>query len=82
MAKVALAFDLGGTELRGALVERGGRVAGLRFSADDGGAGSEAVIGQIMRCSPATLRDASTRRRRSPASASARRGRSTPRPGS
>ncbi|RWF26766.1 MAG: ROK family protein, partial [Mesorhizobium sp.] len=48
MNTVALAFDLGGTELRGALVERSGDVI-VRVSAPTlAGAGSEAVIGQII----------------------------------
>ncbi|MET3581292.1 glucokinase [Mesorhizobium robiniae] len=48
MTKLALAFDLGGTELRGALVERGGRVAARVSAPTMAGAGSEAVIGQII----------------------------------
>ncbi|MCV3207710.1 ROK family protein [Mesorhizobium sp. YC-39] len=48
MTKLALAFDLGGTELRGALVERGGRVAARVSAPTMAGAGSEAVIGQIV----------------------------------
>ena len=47
MAKVALAFDLGGTELRGALVERGGRILAFASAPTMARAGSEAVIGQI-----------------------------------
>lgn len=48
MTKLALAFDLGGTELRGALVERGGAVAARVSAPTMAGAGSEAVIGQII----------------------------------
>ncbi|MER8778529.1 ROK family protein [Mesorhizobium sp. M0977] len=48
MTKVALAFDLGGTELRGALVERNGRVVARISAPTLAGAGSEAVIGQII----------------------------------
>jgi glucokinase len=47
MTKVALAFDLGGTELRGALVERGGRILAFASASTMARAGSEAVIGQI-----------------------------------
>jgi glucokinase len=48
MAKVALAFDLGGTELRGALVESGGRILASASAPTLAQAGSEAVIGQIV----------------------------------
>ena len=48
MTKVALAFDLGGTELRGALVGSGGRVVAHVSAPTMAGAGSEAVIGQII----------------------------------
>ena len=46
--KVALAFDLGGTELRGALVESGGHVVAHASAPTMAVAGSEAVIGQII----------------------------------
>ena len=48
MSTLALAFDLGGTELRGALVERGGEVVARVWEPTLAGAGSEAVIGQII----------------------------------
>ncbi|RWX64477.1 ROK family protein, partial [Mesorhizobium sp. M4B.F.Ca.ET.089.01.1.1] len=48
MNTVALAFDLGGTELRGALVERSGDVIARVSAPTLAGAGSEAVIGQII----------------------------------
>ncbi|MER9211188.1 ROK family protein [Mesorhizobium sp. M0663] len=48
MTKVALAFDLGGTELRGALVESGGHVIAHVSAPTMAIAGSEAVIGQII----------------------------------
>ena len=48
MSTLALAFDLGGTELRGALVERGGEVVARVSAPTLAGAGSEAVIGQII----------------------------------
>ena len=48
MSTLALAFDLGGTELRGALVERGGDVVARVSAPTMAGAGSEAVIGQII----------------------------------
>lgn len=48
MTEVALAFDLGGTELRGALVGSGGRVVAHVSAPTMAGAGSEAVIGQII----------------------------------
>ncbi|PSJ56807.1 ROK family protein [Kumtagia ephedrae] len=48
MPKVALAFDLGGTELRGALVESGGRILASASAPTLALAGSEAVIGQIV----------------------------------
>jgi glucokinase len=47
MAKVALAFDLGGTELRGALVDSSGRILAFASAPTLSRAGSEAVIGQI-----------------------------------
>ncbi|WP_245429220.1 ROK family protein [Mesorhizobium sp. WSM3860] len=48
MSTIALAFDLGGTELRGALVERSGEVVKRVSAPTLAGAGSEAVIGQII----------------------------------
>jgi glucokinase len=48
MSTLALAFDLGGTELRGALVERSGDVIARVSAPTMAGAGSEAVIGQII----------------------------------
>lgn len=48
MSKLALAFDLGGTALRGALVESDGRVVAHASAPTMAGAGSEAVIGQII----------------------------------
>ncbi len=48
MSKLALAFDLGGTALRGALVESGGRVVAHASAPTLAGAGSEAVISQII----------------------------------
>lgn len=48
MSTLALAFDLGGTELRGALVERSGEVVARVSEPTLAGAGSEAVIGQII----------------------------------
>ncbi|MDX8452300.1 ROK family protein [Mesorhizobium sp. VK9D] len=48
MSTLALAFDLGGTELRGALVGRSGDVIARASEATMAGAGSEAVIGQII----------------------------------
>ncbi|MER9453933.1 ROK family protein [Mesorhizobium sp. M0478] len=48
MNKIALAFDLGGTALRGALVESDGRIVAHASAPTLAGAGSEAVIGQIV----------------------------------
>jgi glucokinase len=48
MSKLALAFDLGGTALRGALVESDGSVVVHVSAPTMAGAGSEAVIGQII----------------------------------
>lgn len=48
MSKLALAFDLGGTALRGALVESDGRIVAHASAPTMAGAGSEAVIGQII----------------------------------
>ncbi|WP_217578027.1 ROK family protein [Mesorhizobium sp. GbtcB19] len=48
MSTLALAFDLGGTELRGALVERGGEVVARVSEPTMAEAGSEAVIGRII----------------------------------
>ncbi|MER9404106.1 ROK family protein [Mesorhizobium caraganae] len=48
MSKLALAFDLGGTALRGALVESDGSVVAHASAPTMAGAGSEAVIGQII----------------------------------
>jgi glucokinase len=48
MSKLALAFDLGGTALRGALVESDGRIVAHASAPTLAGAGSEAVIGQII----------------------------------
>jgi len=48
MAKVALAFDLGGTELRGALVEGAGRILAFASTPTMALAGSESVVGQII----------------------------------
>ncbi|MER8862280.1 ROK family protein [Mesorhizobium sp. M0751] len=48
MSTLALAFDLGGTELRGALVECSGDVIARVSAPTMAGAGSEAVIGQII----------------------------------
>ncbi|RAZ92566.1 ROK family protein [Mesorhizobium hawassense] len=48
MRTLALAFDLGGTELRGALVERGGDVIARVSEQTMAEAGSEAVIGRII----------------------------------
>ncbi|RWL60345.1 ROK family protein [Mesorhizobium sp.] len=48
MSTLALAFDLGGTELRSALVERSGDVVARVSEPTLAGAGSEAVISQII----------------------------------
>ncbi|OHV89353.1 ROK family protein [Mesorhizobium sp. ORS 3428] len=48
MSTLALAFDLGGTELRGALVERSGEVIARVSEPTMAGAGSKAVIRQII----------------------------------
>ena len=48
MSTLALAFDLGGTELRGALVGRGGEVVARVSEPTMTEAGSEAVIGRII----------------------------------
>ncbi|TGS17795.1 ROK family protein [Mesorhizobium sp. M2E.F.Ca.ET.209.01.1.1] len=57
MSTLALAFDLGGTELRGALIGRGGEVV-ARFSEPTmTEAGSEAVIGRIIALAEKLLND-------------------------
>ncbi|RWF86895.1 MAG: ROK family protein [Mesorhizobium sp.] len=55
MTRLALAFDLGGTELRGALVESGGRVVAQVSAPTMAIAGSDAVIGQIIALAGALL---------------------------
>ncbi|TIX55362.1 MAG: ROK family protein, partial [Mesorhizobium sp.] len=57
MNTVALAFDLGGTELRGALIERGGDVVARVSAPTLAGAGSEAVIGQIITLADKLLKE-------------------------
>ncbi|MEW6629796.1 MAG: ROK family protein [Pseudomonadota bacterium] len=57
MSTLALAFDLGGTELRGALVERGGEVVARVSEQTLAGAGSEAVIGQIIALADKLLKE-------------------------
>ena len=57
MSTLALAFDLGGTELRGALVERGGDVVARVSAPTLAGAGSEAVIGQIITLAATLLKE-------------------------
>ncbi|TIM84340.1 MAG: ROK family protein, partial [Mesorhizobium sp.] len=55
MTRLALAFDLGGTELRGALVESGGRVVAQVSAPTMAIAGSDTVIGQIIALAGALL---------------------------
>ncbi|RWA70829.1 ROK family protein [Mesorhizobium sp.] len=57
MSTLALAFDLGGTELRGALVERSGDVVARVSAPTLAGAGSEAVIGQIIALADRLLKE-------------------------
>ena len=57
MSTLALAFDLGGTELRGALVGHGGEVVAHVSEATLSGAGSEAVIGQIITLADKLLKE-------------------------
>jgi glucokinase len=57
MTKLALAFDLGGTALRGALVESDGRIVAHASAPTLAGAGSEAVIGQIVALADTLLRE-------------------------
>ena len=57
MSTLALAFDLGGTELRGALVEHGGDVVARVSAPTLAGAGSEAVIGQIITLADTLLKE-------------------------
>lgn len=57
MNKIALAFDLGGTALRGALVESDGRIVAHASAPTLAGAGSEAVIGQIVALAGTLLRE-------------------------
>ncbi|MER9927080.1 ROK family protein [Mesorhizobium sp. M0048] len=57
MSTLALAFDLGGTELRGALVERGGDVVARVSAPTLAGAGSKAVIGQIITLADTLLKE-------------------------
>ncbi|WP_245475288.1 MULTISPECIES: ROK family protein [unclassified Mesorhizobium] len=57
MSTIALAFDLGGTELRGALVERSGEVVERVSAPTLAGAGSEAVIGQIIALADRLLKE-------------------------
>ncbi|MBX3570091.1 MAG: ROK family protein [Rhizobiaceae bacterium] len=55
MSPAALAFDLGGTELRGALVEAGGQIAVHRSVQTRAADGPQAVIGQIVEMGAALL---------------------------
>lgn len=57
MTKLALAFDLGGTALRGALVESDGRIVAHASAPTLAGAGSEAVIGQIVALAGTLLKE-------------------------
>ncbi|MER9460910.1 ROK family protein [Mesorhizobium sp. M0387] len=57
MTKLALAFDLGGTALRGALVESDGRIVAHASAPTLAGAGSEAVISQIVALAGTLLRE-------------------------
>ncbi|ESZ63035.1 ROK family protein [Mesorhizobium sp. L103C131B0] len=57
MTKLALAFDLGGTALRGALVESVGRIVAHASAPTLAGAGSEAVIGQIVALAGTLLKE-------------------------
>ena len=47
MTGVALAIDIGGTELRAAVVDRGGAIRGFAASSTRAGAGPDAVVAQI-----------------------------------
>ena len=80
MSKLALAFDLGGTALRGALVESDGRIVAHASAPTLAGAGSEAVIGQIIALAGDLI--AQSPQAEIAGSASVRRGRWTPRRGS
>ncbi|MBZ9848136.1 ROK family protein [Mesorhizobium sp. CA14] len=57
MNTLALAFDLGGTELRGALIGRGGEVVARVSEPTMTEAGSEAVIGRIIALADKLLDD-------------------------
>ncbi|TIV62189.1 ROK family protein [Mesorhizobium sp.] len=57
MSSLALAFDLGGTELRGALIGRGGEVVARVSEPTMTEAGSEAVIGRIIALADKLLDD-------------------------
>ncbi|MBZ9864809.1 ROK family protein [Mesorhizobium sp. CA15] len=57
MSTLALAFDLGGTELRGALIGRGGEVVARVSESTMTEAGSEAVIGRIIALADKLLDD-------------------------
>ncbi|RWB66952.1 ROK family protein [Mesorhizobium sp.] len=57
MSTLALAFDLGGTELRGALIGRGGEVVARVSEPTMTEAGSEAVIGRIIALADKLLDD-------------------------
>ncbi|MER8904594.1 ROK family protein [Mesorhizobium sp. M0772] len=57
MTKLALAFDLGGTALRGALVESDGRIVAHASASTLAGAGSEAVISQIVALAGTLLKE-------------------------
>ncbi|PBB16851.1 ROK family protein [Mesorhizobium sp. WSM4313] len=57
MSTLALAFDLGGTELRGALIGRGGEVVARVSEPTMTDAGSEAVIGRIIALADKLLDD-------------------------
>ncbi|TGQ11469.1 MULTISPECIES: ROK family protein [unclassified Mesorhizobium] len=57
MSTLALAFDLGGTELRGALIGRGGEVVARVSEPTMTEAGSEAVIGRIIALAEKLLDD-------------------------
>ncbi|TIR26338.1 MAG: ROK family protein [Mesorhizobium sp.] len=57
MSTLALAFDLGGTELRGALIGRGGEVVARVSEPTMAEAGSETVIGRIIALAKKLLDD-------------------------
>ncbi|RWB76138.1 MAG: ROK family protein [Mesorhizobium sp.] len=57
MSTLALAFDLGGTELRGALIGRGGEVVARVSEPTMTEAGSEVVIGRIIALADKLLDD-------------------------